>query len=251
MKHSFIRALVAGTLLVVHAAAYAETVNTTADLLLSKNKKTFSYIYSRPMMESLCRLAIEQDKKFGLQQECKSQYVVKPFFCMVLQPIEFPADKPHPVKGLWYIHYQIQRCGESKFYNASFIASGNGDVSPTPRAYYPGESNASPQLIKDTMIAALPSALNKSGLKECKKIDVFDMRVTRKAHDVVEGDQTFKGVWNETWTFRLCGKMVDVEIMFIPDATGGGTTYVIRPSNQEKAKGKPRKTTGHPENMNL
>ena len=56
-----------GALLVLTAASYAETVNTIADL--PNNKKTVAYIYARPMQESLYRLAVEQDRKFGLQQD--------------------------------------------------------------------------------------------------------------------------------------------------------------------------------------
>jgi hypothetical protein len=34
-------------------------------------------------------------------------------------------------------------------------------------------------------------------------------------------------VWKEAWTFKICGKPVDTDITFIPDATGGGTSYVV------------------------
>ena len=235
-KRSLIRSLVTGALLLFTRAACAETVNTTADL--SKSNKTVAYSYSYPMMESLYRLAVEQDKRFGLQQDCKSEYKVEPFSMSVVQPIDFPDDKQHPVKGMWMIRYQIHRCGQSKFYNALFIASANGKTPPTTQAYYPGNSNADPLLIKDAMMSAWISASVKSGVKECKEIEVFDMRVTEKAHDVAEEGKTFKGVWKETWTFRACGKIVDVEITFIPDATGGGTSFVIGPINSGKADGK-------------
>lgn len=231
----FVRAAAVGALLVLAATTYAETVNTIADL--PKNKRTVAYIYARPMQEVMYRLAVEQDKKFGLQQDCKSQYRVEPYSIAVLSPIDFPDDKQHPIKGVWNFRYQIQRCGESKFYNVLFIASGNGEAPTTPPAYYPGATNAGPLLIKDAMLSALPSALLKSGLKDCKEIDVFDMRVTEKAHDVTDGGKTLRGVWDEIWTFRLCGKMVDVAITFIPDATGGGTSFVVAPI-------KPNDTTG-------
>lgn len=210
----------------------AEVVNTNADL--PNNKRTLAYVYDKPMQESLYRLAVEQDKKFGLQQDCKSQYRVEPYSLSVLQPIEFSDDKKHPSKGIWNFRYQIQRCGESKFYNAIFIASGNGDTPPEQRAYYPGTSNASPLLVKDTMLAALTNVLIRSGQTDCKDIDVFDMKVTEKPHDVDERGKTYRGVWDEMWTFKLCGKMSDISITFIPDITGGGTSYVIGPENLRK-----------------
>jgi len=78
------------------------------------------------------------------------------------------------------------------------------------------------------MVSAITGALVRSGLKDCKDIDAFDMRVTEAAHNVIEGDKTFKGVWNETWTFKVCGQMIDVGMTFIPDANGGGTTFTTR-----------------------
>lgn len=213
--------------------AYAETVNSIADL--PNNKRTVTYMYTSTMQEWLYRLGVEQDRKFGIQQECKSQYRVEPYSVSVLQPIDFPDDKQHPVKGVWNFRYQLQRCGESKFYNAIFIASGNGETPVTPRAYYPGATNASPVLVKDAMFEALSSAMVKAELTDCKDIDVFDMRITEPAHDVTDGDKTFKGVWNEAWTFRLCGQMVDVGISFIPDTTGGGTTYIVSPVKPAEA----------------
>lgn len=227
------RSATVGTLLTLAAAAYAESVKTTAEL--SSNKKTAAYIYGRPMQEAMYRLAIEQDKKFGLQQGCKSEYKVQPYGISVLQPIDFPDDKQHPIKGIWKFRYQIQRCGDSKIYNTLFIASDDGKTLPTPRAFYPGSTNAGPLLIKDAMQSAVISAVVKSGQKDCKEIDVFDMRVTEKAHDVVDGGKTQHGVWGETWTLRLCQHLVDVPITFIPDATGGGTSFVIAPVKPDKA----------------
>lgn len=224
---SVVRTIAAAILAASLASAYAETVNTINDL--PNNKRTVGYMYARTMQEWLYRLGVEQDKKFGLQQACKTQYRVEPYSVSILQPIDFPDDKQHPVKGIWNFRYQLQRCGESKFYNALFIASGNGDTPPTPRAYYPGATNAGPVLVKDAMLGALTSAMVKASLKDCKDIDVFDMRVTEPPHNVADGEKTLKGVWNEAWTFRLCGQMVDVGVSFIPHANGGGTQYVIAP----------------------
>lgn len=215
----------------------AETVNETADLL--NNRKTAAYIHSEPMFKIMHRLGIEQDKKYGLQQDCKTPYQVKPFSTSVFVPIEFPDDKSNPVKGIWQLRYQLERCGESKFYNALFIANPNGEA-PAPRAYYPGSTNAGPVLIKDAMMGALTSAIVQSGTasRECKDIDVFDMKVTEPSHDVAEGDKTLKNVWKEKWTFRLCGQMVDSEMTFIP-SPNGGTRYVVGPANAGSAPNRP------------
>jgi hypothetical protein len=78
-------------------------------------------------------------------------------------------------------------------------------------------------------MSAIPSALIKLGDMNCKQLDVFDMRVTSEPHDQTEAGKTLKGVWNEAWDFRMCGKPVEIEITFIPDTTGRGTSFVINP----------------------
>lgn len=179
------------------------------------------------MQELLYRLGREQDRKFGLQSECTSQYHVEPYSLAVLQPIVFPDEKANPTNGIWNFRYRLHRCGDSKIYNAMFFASGNGETPPAPRAYYPGSTNAGPILVNDAMPSARMSAWVKAGLKDCNNSDVLDMQVTKTAHDLADNGQEFKGVWTEKWTFRTCEKTVDVDISFIPSTTGQGTTYVI------------------------
>ncbi|MEI7432206.1 MAG: hypothetical protein WCL27_17305 [Betaproteobacteria bacterium] len=222
--------------LIFSGISNAETVNTTADLL--NNKAAVAYVFSRSMLETMYRLGVEEDKKFGLQADCKSQYQTKPFTAVVLKAIEFPEGKQHPTKGVWLTRYQLERCGDSKFYNALFLANINGEA-PMPKAFYPGSTRASPALVGDAMMSAVMGASARSGLKDCKTADVFDMRVTEPAHNVIEGEKTFKGVWNEIWTFRMCGQMIDVAMTFIPDANGGGTTFTSGPVKLERSSVKP------------
>jgi hypothetical protein len=227
MMNDFLtRALMLGVFLLVAAVSHAETVNTNADF--ANNKKTLSYIFSRPMQEPLFQLAVGQDRKFKLKSDCKSDYNIKPDNVMVWQPIDFPDGKQNPVKGVWEVRYQAQRCGDSKFYNAVFIASGDGNTVPEVHAYYPGATSASPLLIKDALQSVVPAALAVNpNAKDCKDVDMFDMNVTQEAHNVTEKGKALKGVWNETWTLYVCGSLVDVPITFIPDATGGGTTFAV------------------------
>ncbi|HEY8084902.1 MAG TPA: hypothetical protein VIE69_04795 [Methylophilaceae bacterium] len=212
-------------LFIFTAQSYAETVNATGEL--ANNSKTMSYITgSQTSFNAVRQLGIAQDHKLGLQLDCKTEYKVKPVSAAVLAPINFPDSQQNPVSGVWSLRYELQRCGESKIYNAIFVANADGSA-PTPHPFYPGTSYSSPILIKDAMRSALPSAMIKSGDRQCKDLDMLDMRVTQEPHDVIEGDKTSKGVWNETWTFLLCGKPVDTDITFVPDATGGGTSFFI------------------------
>jgi hypothetical protein len=205
--------------------AHAETASSTADLL--SNKRLAAYIGSRPMQEVLFRLGVEQDRKFGLQVDCKTQFEVKPLGVVILSPIDLPDDKQNPVKGAWLLRYTFSRCGEAKTYNALFAASTEGGM-PKYQAYYPGATNAHPVLVRDAMVSAMPNAIIRSEVKDCKSADVLDMRVTEAPHTVREGEKELKGVWNEIWSFRACNQAVDVPITFTPDASGGGTSFTMK-----------------------
>lgn len=201
--------------------SYAETASSAADLQASN--RIAAYIESRPMQEVLFRLGVEQDRKFGIQVECKS-HEVKPLAIVILSPIDLPDDKQNPTKGTWLFRYALNRCGETKAYNVLFGANGEGGT-PKSLAYYPGTTNAHPVLVRDAMVSAMASAMVRSGIKDCRSAEVFDMRVTEQPHSVREGEKEFKGVWSETWTFKACNQTVEIPITFTPDIGGGGTSF--------------------------
>lgn len=200
--------------------AQADMVNTTADLQL--NKAASAYVFSREMLMDMLRLGVEQDKKFGLQTDCKSGYDVRASStAIVVSPIEFLEGKPHPVKGTWVTRYKLVRCGDAKVYNALFMADGTGGA-PRYGAFFPGTSYGGPRLLSDAAGSARAAAL---AVKDCSTPDVFDIRVVDEPHDLVENGKTFQRVWSELWTYRMCGQMVDVPMTFVPDAQGGGTSF--------------------------
>jgi hypothetical protein len=226
----------AGLLLMFANFSGAETVNSFADL--NNNPKSLSFLRSRPIIETAYRFGIEQDKKYGLVPGCKSDYKVTPLHLFVYSPIEFPDDKQYPTKGVWKYGYHIERCGETKLYTIIFVASDQGF--PTSSVYYPGWTEADLALVKDAVPAIRDTVSFQSGLKDSKEVDIFDMRVTRPPRDAIiqeestkqgsdvwVSDKILKGVWEETWTFRVGGRMVDVVIAFVPNAERGGTDYVI------------------------
>lgn len=67
-QHCFVRAIgTAAALLVLGVSAHAQTISTIAEL--SANKRAVAYMATRTMLEAAARQGIEQDKKFGLQQD--------------------------------------------------------------------------------------------------------------------------------------------------------------------------------------
>lgn len=197
------------------------TISSTAELV--KSEKALQYVFSQRAMVVMYQLGVEQDKKFNLQPDCKMKYQVRPLGAVLLKPVTFPDGGQNPTSGVWLTRYQLERCGDAKIYNAVFVADANGG-NPAPTPFYPGNSRGGPVLIQDSVMVATTTALAKSGQSGCRKVDLFDMRAKQPPHDVVEGGTTFKGVWAETWTFRVCGQMVDVGMVFTPDADGGGTS---------------------------
>jgi hypothetical protein len=204
---------------------HAEKITKSADFL--SNKKAFAYVASSSMMQIFYRLGVEQDKKLGLQFDCKSRYEVLPLVPFVVAPIDFPEDKQNPTEGAWIMRYTLSRCGDAKTYNALFLASADGGL-PKYQAYYPGSTAAGAVLVRDAMLTATVNALLRSEIKDCKTADVFDMKVTEMPHTIRDGEKEFKGVWNETWSFKACDRAVDVPITFTPDIGGGGVSFTIK-----------------------
>lgn len=208
--------------------AFAVTLNSNADV--DKNKKMVEYFYSHRMFEVMYRLGVEQDRKLGLQPDCKSRHYVHPMGLVVVSPIDFPENRRNPVKGVWMFRYSLTRCGDTKTYNAMFFADEATGGTPKAQAYFPGTSIANPLLIHDAMIPAITTALIKSDIKDVKDIKdviVIDLRNDNLPHDVGEGDKLVKGLWNETWIFKVRGKQVNVPITFFKNPKNGMTTFFM------------------------
>ncbi len=139
----------------------------------------------------------------------------------VLQPIELPGGFDHPVAGVWLHRFTFDRCGQQKIYNAIFMAKPGAPPKMSP--YYPGETNASPQLVKDALKKAIAHIYSKRSQKEkneCDRVNVMDMKVLLPA-----GENN--PAWIEQWQIRTCDDTFPVDIKFAPDGKGG-TLYSIQ-----------------------
>jgi len=208
-------------LLPIVTSAEAETLGSIKELKPGTNIHT--YIFSREQVQELYNIGVFWDKKLGLQQNCKSQFHVKPTSFVILAPINLPDGQLHPTEGAWKHRFQFERCGEIKIYNAVFIAKSG--AKPEVRPYFPGTTNASPQLINDAMRGAVAQAFvnakKENSIADCKDVVLTDMNVTQLSHDVVDAGKTFTGVWQESWSFLVCGQPVNVLLNFTPDGKGG------------------------------
>lgn len=185
-----------------------------------------AYLYGKEQIAELYTAGRQWDKKLGLQQNCKAPYNIQPAGLFLLKAIDFPEGKTHPVAGIWQHRYIFERCGKRMTYNAVFVAR-PGDK-PEVRLHVPGNTNASALLLTDALKGAYPAALLRLSkrTKNCKTAELIDTTLTHAPRATNEADKP-AGHWEETWTFRGCGRDVELPITFTPDGKGG-THYVIK-----------------------
>jgi hypothetical protein len=204
--------------------ASAVILNSNKDL--PKCQRFLDYVGSLQLANVIYPLGVEQDRKSGLKKDCADRYVVHPISLLVLTPIDFPEDRQNPVKGSWIYRYSLTRCGDSKIYNAMIFADEAGGT-PKAQAFYPGTSAAHPMLIYDAMPIAISTAMVQCGSTDIEDVEVFDLHLDKLPNDIGEGENLVKGAWNETWTFKVRGKQVEVPITFTPNSRKGKPLFMI------------------------
>jgi hypothetical protein len=206
---------------IVSIPTRGETVSDVSDL--RPGTRVSRYVFSEDQMSELYKVGAYWDRKLGIQLDCKTQYRVHSKTLALIQRIDLPEDQDHPIKGVWRHRFAFERCGEMKTYNAIFVAK-NGEK-PQVHPYFPGETNASPLLVLDAMMAAYVTAIERrrkdGNGQDCKDLQVADMAVAEQPHDVVDGGAKLRQTWKERWTFSGCGSATTVTMTFTPDGKGG------------------------------
>jgi hypothetical protein len=82
-------------------------------------------------------------------------------------------------------------------------------------------------LIYDAMPIAISTAMVQCGSTDIEDVEVFDLHLDKLPRDIGEGENLFKGAWNETWTFKVRGKLVEVPITFTPNTRKGKPLFMI------------------------
>ena len=205
--------------------ARAETA--VAGAAVAPGSRIFEYVVSQPQREAMFAEGHQQDMALHLHSDCTEQQQVHPQRLVVLQTIDLPDDRVSPVSGVWHVRYDLVRCYDTKRYNVIFAADPQGGK-PRIVASFPGESLASLRLLRDAMGLTAATANAKAGEARCAKaqqVVLADMRVDQMPHRVVEGDEVFENVWNETWTFDVCGHPVAAAMRFVANPRDGGADW--------------------------
>jgi hypothetical protein len=196
------------------AMVFQQAASAAEDVSAQAIQATTLYATQHLFPLRLARVGFDDDRKLGLQTNCNSGYSVAPSSIQVVLPAEFADGKADPVKGVWLVRYRLTRCGESKIYNAVFVAQ-DGNV-PAILPFYPGSTMANYKLVKDAMALALIQAASAVTGKSCPTPHVFDMQVTK-----APANRT----WDEVWTFNVCGELVDVPMTFAMTEDGRGGSF--------------------------
>ncbi len=155
---------------------------------------------------------------------CTGSVALDPVSVALVKPLVFPAGSANPSAGEWRMRYRFERCGESIIYNALFRVSAVGAT--TVFHLPPGTSKASTQLMQDLNPSLLMAASTRNGAnKDCKLVAVTNTVVTTESTTVKIENEVLAGVWEERWTVRTCSGTFSMDLCFIPDKAGSGTTW--------------------------
>ena len=91
----------------------------------------------------------------------------------------------------------------------------------------PGNSIADVVLQRDILLPVYSSV--SVNLKDCSHMSVVNTEIiTMPEFNKIIGNRRYASTaWKELWTIMACGEKVSVPIIFVPDKSGTGTSYMI------------------------
>jgi hypothetical protein len=129
------------------------------------------------------------------------------------------------VRNGWTVYGRATSCGAPLLFR--FLVLRLPDNALRVLIVNEGESLANPSLMRDTSTAAVQATLAvlRRTMPSCNGQDVQlgPSRVVSRGAGLgpnVYG-AFFRGTWREAWTFRMCGRRVEMPIDFTADAEGG------------------------------
>ncbi len=201
------------TALVALPSAHAERITNLSEV--ESDAHFVGYMFGAETNQALRDFAARWDRNMG--QPCAGPYTVDMMQTRVtlLQPIETPTQGKAPVSGLWQYQFTAQRCGKAKAFNTLVLARDNKE--PLYIGLVPGQTQADPNLIRDTMgqleLSTRADVQARTG-KACKDFAVMDT--------LSQTPPAAKGArFEERWVLRYCGEERTVPVCFSPKAEGG------------------------------
>jgi hypothetical protein len=219
MLRTFVAAL--AVLLLVPEAG-AQVFKSAADVV--QGSTLYSYIATPAHSRELAAAAGNWDAMLQLQPGCKSNRSVFIRSIDIAEPVEMPAGAAYPLKGVYQVRFDWNRCGQTQAYTVIGLAKPG--AKPMLMPLYPGESITGARLFMDAGKSAQTLAimlLGKAiGGTTCDKFLLTDTRVTRSNYEAdFPGRGRAAGAWDEAWTYRGCGAEARLQVTFVPDGKGG------------------------------
>jgi hypothetical protein len=123
----------------------------------------------------------------------------------------------YPYTATWAEQVPGTACGQPRRFRAMIVVRGGKlDVG----SMLPGDSQTSEQLGNDVREPLLSAAMGFArDIQPSCAIDVLDTHLV--------GSYNPHGSWQEVWLVNICGHRLNIPITFIPDATGGGTSFSV------------------------
>lgn len=189
-----------------------------------------SYIATPAHSRELAAAAGNWDAMLQLQPGCKSNRSVFIRSIDIAEPVEMPSGAAYPVKGVYQVRFDWNRCGQTQAYTV--IGLGKPGAKPMLVPLYPGESITGARLFMDAGKSAQTLAImllgKASGSGTCDKFLLTDTRVTRSNYEAdFPGRGRAAGAWDEAWTYKGCGAEARLQVTFVPDGKGG-TSFAVK-----------------------
>lgn len=191
-----------------------------------------TFANSPEYLKHVTAAALGGDK--DIDPSCATTKIVGRAQPLILRIPVFKEGSPYPAEGKWRDQYKVDRCGKPVIHNV--LVEARAGRAPLVRLMMPGETGALDEMQAQVLQVSVPNAMAKLKCKDEKTLIVTDTRkdkiVTPPKADA-QGKLT-EGKWQEIWTFRACGKTVDLPVVYSADGKGG--TMVSNDAKAEKKK---------------
>ncbi len=144
---------------------------------------------------------------------------------------------------VWLVSATVPQCTGDTVYNVMVLEK-DGQLAGG-QLVYRGEALSWPSLMSDVQggLQRAAPAFAKSMKIDCYTMDFADLTVYEMARDADLGQEWFgvhmTGLWEERWTFVMCGQAVEMELQFTADRAGGayfemqGLPYLVNPTEAQ------------------
>lgn len=221
-------------LLIAAGASPALAQQSAQDANQQVSEQFTQFVISQPYVQTLMQLIAAEEAKQGIE-DCSDKGSFSREKLWIIEQIAFAGDSGPPTGGKWLDRLQVEHCGKTMVYN--FLISATKDGKPQIVTLVPGDSNADPQLQRETLPLAVETASNHAAeldptLASCADVWVmyaeFEGEIPKDSPELTDGAT---GGWTETWDVEVCERVVPLEMTFLLYDSGKRAKATAEPVN--------------------